>query len=375
MYRKGAIRSGQCCDRLDVKRLFGSRLGVSTQDDEEAQETIYETKSRSKIILLFFSVVILATVASKNIYVYKNNHERELEILTEILQSRQDYSDGLQKNLEQHEVKIATLTKNNELNQIRLNHFSMVNFDTRSQIQEFSKIMLLEKYGHGPHYVEILLHFDPRSNVAHSNGGASNRIVIELAPVEEMPHTVYWFLEQVNNRLYDGYSFQVNANHLVQAGPVPNFKHLERFQEKGLSKFLFREYSKNYPHQQHTLGFAGPELSSTNFYISMEDNTDIHGPDRHKSSIQREREDLQIINNNGKNNSKQKATITAFVHPTDGTTATDYMDEADPCFAKVIFGYSAVNRIHTSEVMDSDGLSMKHNVVIGSMNIMGRKNR
>jgi len=232
------------------------------------------------------------------------------------------------------------------------------------------------RYGHGPHYVEIQLNFDPRSNVAHSNGGASNRIVVELAPIDEMPHTVYWFLEQVNNRLYDGYSFQVNANHLVQAGPVPNFRHLERFEEKGFSKFMFREYSKNYPHKQYTLGFAGPELSSTDFYISVEDNTNIHGPDRNKSSIQRQREDLQTINNDGKHNSKQKASVAAAVaSPIHDTAATDYMDEADPCFAKVIFGYSAVNRIHNSEVMDIDGFSMKHNVVIASMNIMGRKNR
>jgi len=373
MYRKGAIRGGQCCDRLDVKLFFGRKAVLGTQHDEEAQQTIYKKKSKSNIIILFFSVVLLAIVSSKKIYVYKNKHERELEILKKELKSRADYSNRLEKDIEHNEVKLKTLTRNNELNQIRLHHVSMINSNMKGQIQEFSKSMLIEKYGHGPHYVEIQLNFDPRSNVAHSNGGASNRIVIELAPIDEMPHTVYWFLEQVNNRLYDGYSFHVNANHIVQAGPVPNFRHLERFEEKGFSNFLFREYSKNYPHKQYTLGFAGPELSSTNFYISTEDNTDIHGPDRNKSSIQRQREDLQTINNDGKNNSKQKASVAAVVSPIHGTN--EYMDEADPCFAKVIFGYSAVNRIHTSEVMGIDSLSMKHNVVIGSMNIMGRKNR
>lgn len=144
-------------------------------------------------------------------------------------------------------------------------------------------ICLVLRFGPGPHYVEIDVAFDPEFPKANDSDGETGRFIIEMAPVEEMPHTVYWFLEQVNRTLYDGCSFHRNAGHVIQGGPVPNFLsppevHLNRrFVEAGFQSVLFQEYSPNFPHKKYTLGFAG-RPGGPDFYISMMDNSKLHGP-------------------------------------------------------------------------------------------------
>jgi hypothetical protein len=79
------------------------------------------------------------------------------------------------------------------------------------------------RFGPGPHRVEIRVQFDPASRKESETLEDTGTIIIELAPVEELPHVVYWFLEQVHRKLYDGTSFHRNAGHVVQGGPAPNF--------------------------------------------------------------------------------------------------------------------------------------------------------
>ena len=69
----------------------------------------------------------------------------------------------------------------------------------------------------------------------------------------------------------------------MQAGPAPNFKTLlnanlmEWFKKYKLESVSFQEYSAKYLHTPYTMGFAswpgGPD-----FYISVMDNSKIHGP-------------------------------------------------------------------------------------------------
>lgn len=141
-----------------------------------------------------------------------------------------------------------------------------------SAIQKLSLQRLLEKFGPGPHRLEIKLSYDPGSNVYEVNPQA-DRIVIEMAPEQDMPHTVYTFMEAVDQGLYDGISFHRNAEHVMQAGPVGNFKTspntqlYERFKKSGFENVLFQEYSRTFPHHQHTLGYAG-RPGGPDFYIS-----------------------------------------------------------------------------------------------------------
>jgi hypothetical protein len=70
---------------------------------------------------------------------------------------------------------------------------------------------LLERFGPDPHRVEIKLAYDPNSNIFNVEGG--DRVVLEMAPSDQMPYTVYWFLSQVDRGLYNMTSFMRNAHH------------------------------------------------------------------------------------------------------------------------------------------------------------------
>jgi|ERR1712232_1390187 len=201
----------------------------------------------------------------------------------------------------------------------------------KEHVELMSRRALLEKYGPGPHEVEMFVRFDSNTEGEEVDGGY---ITLELAPVDEMPHAVYWFLEQVEHGLYDGCSFHRNAGHVVQGGPVRNFLSPpegdgptleQRFTDSGFRSILFQEYSPNYPHVKYTAGYAG-RPGGPDFYISTQDNTEAHGP-------------------GGQGHYEDAA-------------------DADPCFARVVHGFDVVDRMSESPVLPGDDRAMERNVAI-----------
>ena len=205
------------------------------------------------------------------------------------------------------------------------------------RIQKMSKKLLLEKYGPGPHRVEINLQFVPDFPKIEETDEDNQKIVVELAPAEEMPHVVFFFLEQVTRGLYDGCSFHRNAGHVIQGGPSPNFlspqnpRLNERFSEAGFSSVLFQEYSPKFPHEKYTLGLAG-RPGGPDFYISTLNNTLLHGPG--------------------------------------GQTSYEDTSEADSCFAKVMEGHKVVDRMQLGPVKPGGYRALTNNVAIVSMKLL-----
>lgn len=164
--------------------------------------------------------------------------------------------------------------------------------------------------------------------------------MIELAPIDEMPHAVYWFLEQVTRGLFDGCSFHRNAGHVVQGGPAPNFlsppdpQLHKRFQRAGFYHILFQEYSPKFPHEKYTMGLAG-RPGGPDFYVSTANNTKLHGPG--------------------------------------GQRSYDDPSEADPCFAKVVEGFNVVDRMQLGPVKPGGYKAFTDNVAIVSMKLLGKE--
>jgi cyclophilin family peptidyl-prolyl cis-trans isomerase len=145
----------------------------------------------------------------------------------------------------------------------------------KKQVQALSKKEALERYGDHVHRVEIELTFpDQRPG--------PTKFIIELAPLDVMPHSVHFFLEMVQSGLLDGCSFILNALHVLKAAPLPYdgssaANKARAFARVGLESVAFKEYDSRYPHQQYTVGFAAD--GSPSFYINTEDNSEIHWGD------------------------------------------------------------------------------------------------
>jgi len=145
----------------------------------------------------------------------------------------------------------------------------------KESVQSVGKSQVIEKFGKGVHRVEMELVFPDRQLGPH-------RFVIELAPVEIMPHSVHTFLEMVSEGLLDGCSFIMNALHVLKAAPLPYdgssaADKAKAFTTRGLESVSFKEYSESYPHKQYTVGFAAD--GSPSFYINTQDNSEIHAGD------------------------------------------------------------------------------------------------
>ena len=149
----------------------------------------------------------------------------------------------------------------------------------------------VHRFGPGPHRVEFEIEY-PCSPLPPSDPDPAtwkkwtSYLLVEMAPLNLMPHTVNLFLKQVHHQLWDGTYVAMNKRHVMQISPryedePANVTATERsyhhFHAEGLDKVSYQEYSPEYPHEQYTIGISG-RPSGPDFYINKMDNTVIHGP-------------------------------------------------------------------------------------------------
>ena len=125
--------------------------------------------------------------------------------------------------------------------------------------------MILARYGPEPYHIEFELEF-PQSMVDPQSRGIVKKIVIELGPLAYVPYSVYIFTEVVRN--FQHGAFHRMAGHVTQA--------LVRL-NSNVNGMAFQEYHPSYPHIKGSLGYAG-RPGGPEFYISLVDNSNNHGP-------------------------------------------------------------------------------------------------
>lgn len=81
-----------------------------------------------------------------------------------------------------------------------------------------------------------------------------NTFILEMAPIDLMPHAVNHFLQMVHLGLLNGSVFHRNAGHVVQGGPGPR---RSDFRKHNIGSVSFQEYSPKFPHVKYTIGYAG----------------------------------------------------------------------------------------------------------------------
>lgn len=132
-------------------------------------------------------------------------------------------------------------------------------------------IKLLEhRYGAKTRKFRVVVHLQYPHSIIKDPDSESNRgkFVIELAPYDLIPCSVFYFLELA--RTYKGGSFHRNAGHVLQAAARSEAT-------AGHKSMPFQEYSPKHPHAKYTTGYAG-RPSGPEWYVSIQDNTGNHGP-------------------------------------------------------------------------------------------------
>jgi len=138
--------------------------------------------------------------------------------------------------------------------------------DLESHVQENSRLAIEQDYGTGPYQVELTLRSKIHMRVELQT------IVIQLAPLNLMPHAVHHFLRMLKERLWEGMAMmpQQSAPHRLQASPV-DMETLEtmdwRFENAKLKNLVFAEHSPDYRCNSYSLGFSG-NPGGPDFYIN-----------------------------------------------------------------------------------------------------------
>eukprot|EP00555_Chaetoceros_dichaeta_P005728 CAMPEP_0198261298 /NCGR_PEP_ID=MMETSP1447-20131203/10035_1 /TAXON_ID=420782 /ORGANISM="Chaetoceros dichaeta, Strain CCMP1751" /LENGTH=367 /DNA_ID=CAMNT_0043949159 /DNA_START=71 /DNA_END=1174 /DNA_ORIENTATION=+ len=127
----------------------------------------------------------------------------------------------------------------------------------------------VEHFGTGKYQLEFKLRIDSESF----------SFTVEMASIDSMPHSVNYFMEQINAKVWDNTVITYGADHILFAqlrdAEGNDKRHL--LSEINISSLAFPEYSDKYPHRKYTLGFSG-RPGGPAFYINTEDNSVIHGP-------------------------------------------------------------------------------------------------
>lgn len=115
-----------------------------------------------------------------------------------------------------------------------------------------SKRAVVEKFGPGPHKVRLTFKL-PTTDKAGKTTFVMQNVVVEMAPLDLVPHAIHLFLEQVSHNLWDKTFVYLNGPHILQFGPtgMDNMKKgstVQKFVDQKLDKLAFPEYSPEFPH-------------------------------------------------------------------------------------------------------------------------------
>lgn len=133
-------------------------------------------------------------------------------------------------------------------------------------LQHWTKKLLVYRYGDHPFRVVLDLEF-PTTIPDYEEEGKAGQVTYEMAPIDVLPCSVFFFLETARTWRYG--AFERNSNHVLQASA-----HASKALKTGMP---VQEYSPTHPHERGTTGFAG-RPGGPEFYISLTNNTKNHGP-------------------------------------------------------------------------------------------------
>jgi len=137
--------------------------------------------------------------------------------------------------------------------------------EVTKRFQKAAHALLIKRYGNPPYRVQMDIEFQDET-VKDDGSNRYDTLLIEMAPIDLIPYSVFNFLEMA--RGYKSGGFHRNAGHVLQATVQNSIIH---------KPLAFQEYSPSFPHIKGTVGYCG-RPSSVCWYVSILDNSQNHGP-------------------------------------------------------------------------------------------------
>ena len=284
-------------DRRDMERLECDEHHRNLLTCRESLKEALEQKPASEENLHLVDNLKKANAQLTEIEEQKVGLERQVELLTD-KEHRQD-------------AFIAEIEfRMNDIEEERL-MWETKALTMIEKIGHRSQKKVMNEYGPGPHYVRITLAF--------TTSPENESFLLELAPLNSMPHTIDMFLTMIRDKTYIGGTIILSRSHILVAGPVDahnrenNLELEERMLLKGYfpnGALLYKEYDRHFPHVKHTLGFN--QVGGPVFYVNLQDNAEFHGPSE--------------------------------------------TSEGEPCFAKIVEGVDVIERIMSMPTAADDSL-------------------
>jgi len=227
----------------------------------------------------FWTLLVCFLLCGSTLH-YRNEHKSTLEALnvksseevTRVLQDMEQQKQKWRKDnhvnmhaQQEYKKRIETLLEDNrrvtkERDELRIKYEEQQVSQNREVAMQHqisllqnatsreSKRAVLEKFGQGPHRVMLTL------KIPNGKQFTLENIVVEMAPLDLVPHAIHLFLEQVSHKLWDGTYIYLNGPHVMQSGPQNHQNDkgddsaLQKFIDQKLDKLAFPEYSPDFPH-------------------------------------------------------------------------------------------------------------------------------
>ncbi|KAL7518005.1 hypothetical protein ACHAWX_002871 [Stephanocyclus meneghinianus] len=227
-------------DMVSCQRMLNESLGGLGKDDLCSSTIQQLNKDKADL--------------SQELSAARNEREKASEEITFLQQQR--------AHLEEQISGFSTLAGEHERERDELREQIVMVYE---KIQVRDRQLVLDRYGPGPHHVEVVIQLPTEIPTQES-------LVLELGPLDIMPHTIKTFLEMIEHHIilvgpsdaHDAENNQRLTERMLQQGYHPN------------GALIFKEYSDEYPHVQGTVGFTGGR-SGPIFYVNLMNNAENHG--------------------------------------------------------------------------------------------------
>lgn len=241
---------------------FHPDAAAAPADDTNEKEHKIERTQGARFKMLLWGIVILASVLG--LLELATQPSDDAEISNGLLKDMSPPPETESELVHRVEALDAKVRAHKHTKGIMM-EIDPVGLELTKELQHATHKLLVRRYGrHQAYRVVVNLTFQ-KSIPDYETKGDAGRIVIEMAPIDLLPVSVFNFMEIA--RTWKSGAVHRNAGHVLQVSAQSDIH----------ESMPFQEYSPEFPHAKGTTGYAG-RPSGPGWYISIADNTKNHGP-------------------------------------------------------------------------------------------------